>query len=196
MDGQRVYVHFGHLGTAALSLDGKVAWENDTIKYPPVHGNGGPRFNGQQTHFSCDGARDLVIALNTKDGSQARKVNRSIDAKRKFSFSTPLGSNTTGTQVLLPGSDMIGAYDPANGKEIWRATYDGYSVVPRPVVGHGMVFFSTGFDLKAMAVQLGGKGRDRDTRNGFSCKGAPHIQAWYSPVMNCIWYPTVVLPVA
>ena len=39
---------------------------------------------------------------------------------------------------------MIGAYDPVNGKEIWRATYDGYSVVPRPVIGHGMVFFSTG----------------------------------------------------
>ena len=41
MDGQQVYVHFGHMGTAALSLDGKVAWKNDTIKYPPVHGNGG-----------------------------------------------------------------------------------------------------------------------------------------------------------
>ena len=76
---------------------------------------------------------------------QAWKVNRSIDAKRKFSFSTPLALQTnTGTQVLLPGSDMIGAYDPVNGKEIWRATYDGYSVVPRPVIGHGMVFFSTG----------------------------------------------------
>ena len=83
---------------------------------------------------------------------------------------------TTGTQVLLPGSDMIGAYDPANGKEIWRATYDGYSVVPRPVVGHGMVFFSTGFDrAKAMAVQLGGKGDVTETHVKWVLpKGAPH----------------------
>ena len=179
VDTQRVYVHFGHLGTAALSLDGKVAWKNDAIKYPPVHGNGGtPALVDKKLIFSCDGARDpFVIALNTKDGSQAWKVNRSIDAKRKFSFSTPLELQTnTGTQVLLPGSDMIGAYDPANGKEIWRATYDGYSVVPRPVIGHGMVFFSTGFDrAKTMAVELGGKGDVTETHVKWILpKGAPH----------------------
>ena len=145
----------------------------------PVHGNGGtPALADNKLIFSCDGARDpFVIALNTQDGSQAWKVDRSIDAKRKFSFSTPLVlKTTTGTQVLLPGSDMIGAYDPANGKEIWRATYDGYSVVPRPVVGHGMVFFSTGFDrAKAMAVQLGGKGDVTETHVKWILpKGAPH----------------------
>jgi len=71
---------------------------------------------------------------------------------------------------------MIGAYDPNNGKEIWRVTYDGYSVVPRPVVGHGMVFFSTGFDrAKAMAVKLGGKGDVTKTHiNWVLPKGAPH----------------------
>ena len=92
VDGQQVYVHFGHMGTAALSLDGKVAWKNDTIKYPPVHGNGGtPALADNKLIFSCDGARDpFVIALHTKDGSQAWEVNRSIDAKRKFSFCTPL----------------------------------------------------------------------------------------------------------
>jgi len=175
----RMYVHFGHMGTAALSLDGKVAWKNDAIKYPPVHGNGGtPVLHEGKLIFSCDGARaPFVIALNVKDGSTAWKVNRSVDARRKFSFSTPLLLKTgAGTQILLPGSDMIGAYNPANGAEIWRATYDGYSVVPRPVVGHGLVFFSTGFDrAKAMAVQLGGKGDVTDTHVKWILpKGAPH----------------------
>ena len=179
VDGKQVYVHFGHMGTATLSLDGKLAWKNDTIKYPPVHGNGGtPALVDGKLIFSCDGARDpFVIALNTKDGKQAWKVNRSVNAKRKFSFCTPLVLKTAnGTQVLLPGSDMIGAYDPANGKEIWRVNYDGYSVVPRPVVGHGMVFFSTGFDrAKAMAVQLGGKGDVTETHVKWVLpKGAPH----------------------
>ncbi|SVC04122.1 uncharacterized protein METZ01_LOCUS256976, partial [marine metagenome] len=51
----------------------------------------------------------------------------------------------------------------------------GYSVVPRPVIGHGMVFFSTGFDhAKAMAVQLGGKGDITDTHVKWILpKGAP-----------------------
>lgn len=179
VDGKQVYVHFGHMGTAALTLDGKVAWKNDTIKYPPVHGNGGtPALVDGKLIFSCDGASNpFVIALNIKDGSQAWKVNRSVNARRKFSFSTPLALKTaTGKQVLLPGSDMIGAYNPADGSEIWRATYDGYSVVPRPVVGHGMVFFSTGFDrAKAMAVQLGGKGDVTETHVKWVLpKGAPH----------------------
>lgn len=179
VDGKQVYVHFGHMGTAALTLDGKVAWKNDTIKYPPVHGNGGtPALVDGKLIFSCDGASNpFVIALNIKDGSQTWKVNRSVNARRKFSFSTPLALKTaTGTQVLLPGSDMIGAYNPADGSEIWRATYDGYSVVPRPVVGHGMVFFSTGFDrAKAMAVQLGGKGDVTETHVKWVLpKGAPH----------------------
>ena len=147
--------------------------------------------------FSCDGARDPLLSPYTKDGSQAWKVNRSIDAKRKFSFSTPLRFATTGTQVLLPGSDMIGAYDPTNGKEIWRATYDGYSVVPRPVVGHGMVFFSTGFDRATMAVQLGGKGDVTETHvKWISPKALRTRQAWCSLATSCTWYPTAVLPVA
>ncbi len=37
----RLYVPFGHLGTAALDLDGKVLWRQTDLKYPPVHGNGG-----------------------------------------------------------------------------------------------------------------------------------------------------------
>ena len=175
----RLYVHFGHMGTACLDLDGKIIWSNTAIKYPPVHGNGGsPVLTDGKLIFSCDGASSpFVIALNAKDGTQAWKVNRSVNARRKFSFSTPLVINTSsGKQVILPGSDMVGAYNPANGDEIWRATYDGYSVVPRPVIAHGMVFFSSGFDrATAMAVKLGGKGDVTESHVAWvGRKGAPH----------------------
>ena len=177
-NGNHLYVHFGHMGTACLDLKGKLVWKNETINYSPVHGNGGtPALVDDKLIFSCDGAKNpFVIALDARDGSQVWKVNRSVNAKKKFSFCTPLVLKTTdGSQIVLPGSDMIGAYDPNNGKEIWRVTYDGYSVVPRPVIGHGMVFFSTGFDhAKAMAVQLGGKGDITDTHVKWILpKGAP-----------------------
>ncbi len=179
VENERLYVHFGHMGTACLDLNGKLIWKNEMIKYSPVHGNGGtPVLTEGKLIYSCDGAKDpFVVALNIKDGSQAWKITRSVDAKKKFSFCTPLIlPSPTGAQILLPGSDMIGAYNPTNGKEIWRATYDGYSVVPRPVVGHGMVFFSTGFDrAKAMAVKLGGKGDVTETHVKWILpKGAPH----------------------
>lgn len=178
VNGNHLYVHFGHMGTACLDLKGKLVWKNETINYSPVHGNGGtPALVDDKLIFSCDGAKNpFVIALDARDGSQVWKVNRSVNAKKKFSFCTPLVLKTTdGSQIILPGSDMIGAYDPNNGKEIWRVTYDGYSVVPRPVIGHGMVFFSTGFDhAKAMAVQLGGKGDITDTHVKWILpKGAP-----------------------
>ena len=176
---ERLYVHFGHMGTACLDLNGKLIWKNEIIKYSPVHGNGGtPVLTEKKLIYSCDGAKDpFIIALNIRDGSQAWKINRSINAKKKFSFCTPLVIKAASdTQVLLPGSDMIGAYDPTNGKEVWRTTYDGYSVVPRPVVGHGMVFFSTGFDrAKVMAVKLGGKGDVTKTHTKWILpRGAPH----------------------
>ncbi|HEX5106002.1 MAG TPA: PQQ-binding-like beta-propeller repeat protein, partial [Pirellulaceae bacterium] len=58
----RVYVHFGHQGTACLDLAGKVLWKNDRLKYPPVHGNGGsPVLEGGLLIFSCDGGSDPFV---------------------------------------------------------------------------------------------------------------------------------------
>src|SRR5215213_457183 len=37
----RLYVHFGHMGTAALDLSGKVVWRQTELGYTPVHGSGG-----------------------------------------------------------------------------------------------------------------------------------------------------------
>lgn len=181
----RVYVHFGHLGTACLDLDGKIIWKNDGIKYPPVHGNGGsPALVNGKLIFSCDGAKNpFVIALNAKDGRTAWRVNRSVNARRKFSFSTPLIIETDeGARVILPGSDMVGAYNPDTGAEIWKATYNGYSVVPRPVFAHGMVFLSSGFDrATAMGIKLGGRGNVTDTHLVWEIKkGAPHTPSMIS----------------
>src|SRR5262245_4526609 len=55
----RVYVHFGHRGTACLDLEGKVLWRNTSLPYPPVHGSGGsPILADSALIFSCDGGSD------------------------------------------------------------------------------------------------------------------------------------------
>ena len=58
VDGDRVYVHFGHQGTACLQAsDGSVIWTNREHRYEPVHGNGGsPLLIDGQLVFACDGA--------------------------------------------------------------------------------------------------------------------------------------------
>ncbi len=179
VDGDRLYVHFGHQGTACLDLKGAVIWRNTEFKYPPVHGNGGsPILADNALVFSCDGARDpFIVALNKKTGKLLWKVNRQTDAAKTFSFSTPLFITVNGQkQIISPGSNVVCAYDPKDGHEIWRVRYDGYSVVPRPVYGHGLIFISTSFDRPSvLAIRPDGKGDVTDTHVAWKIsKGAPN----------------------
>ena len=67
----RIYVHFGHQGTACLDPDGKVLWRQASLNYAPVHGSGGsPILAGDALIFSCDGAsKPFVVALDKANGT-------------------------------------------------------------------------------------------------------------------------------
>jgi outer membrane protein assembly factor BamB len=146
----RLYAHFGHMGTAALDLNGNVLWRQTTLKFPPVHGNGGsPALVGDLLVFSCDGASDpFLAALDAKTGAIRWKTPRNTSARSKFSFSTPLAITIGGKETIIsPASGFVGGYSPTDGREIWRVRYgEGYSVVPRPVFGNGLLYLSSGFD--------------------------------------------------
>ena len=177
-DGRRLFVHFGHQGTACLDLDGKVLWRNTELRYVPVHGNGGsPILVKDKLVFSCDGFdKQFVVALDKDRGKVVWKTDRKCEAFKKFSFSTPLLIAANGReQIISPTSDAVVAYDPADGKEIWRAKYDGYSLIPRPVFGHGMVFLSSGYDLPSLlAIRVNGRGDVTKSHIAWTIsKGAP-----------------------
>jgi outer membrane protein assembly factor BamB len=183
--GGRLYVHFGHQGTACLDLTGKVLWKNKSFKYEPVHGNGGsPILVDNALVFSCDGGEEaFVVALNCKTGKVLWKTDRSVDAVKKFSFGTPLLITVKGQkQIISPGSNMVGAYDPKTGKEIWRVRYDGYSVIPRPVYGQGLLFICTGYNFPSLlAIRPDGKGDVTATHVAWTTRrAAPHTP---SPVL-------------
>ena len=71
---------------------------------------------------------------------------------------------------------MLSALDSRTGEEIWRVNYNGYSVIPRPIQGHGMVFLSTSYDSPSvLAVKLGGVGDVTESHVAWTMdKGAPH----------------------
>jgi outer membrane protein assembly factor BamB len=74
------------------------------------------------------------------------------------------------------GAYRVAAYDPGTGKEIWYARYeDGFSNVPRPVFGHGLVYVTTGFfDPAVLAVRTDGTGDVTATHTAWSMtRGAP-----------------------
>ena len=179
LDKDRVYVHFGSNGTAALNAEGKVLWKQ-VLKYNPVHGAGGsPALVGENLIITCDGAADpFVAALDRKTGALKWKVPRdNAGEPKKFAFCTPLAIEVgKSTQVIVPGAGIVNSLDPTTGRVIWSAKYPlGYSVVPRPVYGHGMVFFSSGFDKPVLlAIKVDGKGDVTDTHIAWKLeKGAP-----------------------
>jgi outer membrane protein assembly factor BamB len=147
--GDRLFVHFGHMGTAALDLNGKVLWRQTSLTYPPEHGNGGsPALVDGLIVFSCDGVEGpFIAALDQKSGEVRWKVPRVTEAEKTFSFCTPQVIEVDGVkQIISPGSGMVGAFDPRDGREIWRVNYgDGFSVVPRPVWANRRLYVCTGF---------------------------------------------------
>ncbi len=161
-DGRRLYVHFGHQGTACLDLTGKILWRNTSLGYEPVHGNGGsPILVDKALVFNGDGARQpFVVALDRDTGQVLWKTERTSDPVKKFSFCTPLLITVEGRQqIISPGSDEVSALEPRTGRAIWRVTYQGYSVVPRPVYGHGLLYICTGYDRPSLlAIRPNGKG--------------------------------------
>jgi outer membrane protein assembly factor BamB len=155
-----VYVHFGHMGTAALRLaNGEVVWKKQ-VSYKPMHGNGGsPIIVGDLLVVNADAEVDpTIVAFHRKDGTIAWRTPREQKVRSAFSFSTPLVVETEGRkEILSAGSGMIGAYAPEDGRLLWKATYgEGYSVVPRPVVADGMAYVATGYNVpKLIAIRLG-----------------------------------------
>ena len=176
VDGDRVYVHFGAQGTAALSTAGDIVWKT-RLPYESQHGNGGsPILYGDLLILSCDGSNDAyVVALDRRTGKTKWRTGR----RQPFdqAYSTPLVIRVGDRdEVVSVGAYRAAAYDPESGKEIWRVSYeDGFSNVPRPVFGHGLVYIATGFQQPSLlAVRVDGSGDVTRTHVAWALRrGAP-----------------------
>ena len=81
--------------------------------------------------------------------------------------------------ICTPGGKAatIVALNKQTGEEIWRVRYaGGYSVVPRPVFAHGLVFVCSGYDSPTLyAIRPNGVGDVTDTHVAWSTnRGVPH----------------------
>lgn len=177
LEGDRVYVHFGAEGTAALTTDGKILWKKQ-FPYESQHGAGGsPTLYGDLLIFSCDG-NDIdafVVALDKNTGQTKWRTSRRKPSDQ--AYSTPLVIRVGDRDQLVSiGAYRAAAYEPLTGREIWRVGYpDGFSNVPRPVYGHGLVYIATGFNEPTLiAVRPDGTGDITKTHVAWTVeRGAP-----------------------
>jgi outer membrane protein assembly factor BamB len=168
IEAGRLYVHYGTNGTAAIDTSsGGVLWRDTTHPLEHYVGPGSsPVLYGDLLILTCDGADvQFSVALDKRTGKERWKAARSgklrDDPDVRKSFSTPailrVGDRD---ELVTPAADHVYAYDPATGRELWQLDYEGFSVVPRPVAAHGLVFVCTGFNTpRLLAIRQGGEGR-------------------------------------
>lgn len=176
LEGDRVYVHFGAQGTAAVSTSGAVLWKT-RLTYESQHGNGGsPELAGDLLIVNCDGFDQAFVAALDKATGKVR-WRRDRREPHSQAYSTPLAIRAGGgEQVISVGAFTASALEPQTGKELWRVSYpEGYSNVPRPVFGAGLVFIATGFNQPALlAVRPDGSGDVTRTHVAWTLtRGAP-----------------------
>jgi outer membrane protein assembly factor BamB len=184
LDGDRVYVHFGADGTAALSTSGQILWTTK-LPYESQHGNGGsPVLYNDLLIINCDGngGDAYVAALDTATGKIRWKTNRRNPADQ--AYATPLVIRVADRDLVVsPGAYRAAAYDALTGQEVWRVSYaDGFSNVPRPVYGAGLVFIATGFNTPTLiAVRPDGRGDVTRSHVAWTvARGAPYTP---SPIL-------------
>jgi outer membrane protein assembly factor BamB len=177
VEGDRVYVHFGREGTAALSRSGEIIWRT-ALRYESQHGNGGsPVLFEDLLIISCDGHdQAYVVALDKHTGKQRWKTSRRQPWDQ--AYTTPLLIRVGDQdQLVSVGAYRAAAYDPRSGREIWFVSYgNGFSNVPRPVFAHGLVYIATGFfDVEVLAVRPDGRGDVTDSHIVWRLdRGAPY----------------------
>jgi outer membrane protein assembly factor BamB len=154
-DSGMLYCHFGAFGTACVDTESAtVVWVNNELQVNHENGPGGsPVVVGDLVVFHLDGSdQQYIAALEKKTGRLAWKTDRSgemhANPQQKKSYGTPLIVEIDGRpQIVSPASDWLYSYEPKTGSELWKVPYGqlGFSITPRPVVGHGMIFMATGF---------------------------------------------------
>jgi outer membrane protein assembly factor BamB len=183
IEAGRVYVTFGAPGTACLDTQsGKVLWTRRDIECNHFRAAGSsPILYGNLLFLNFDGSdHQFVVALDKETGRTVWQTRRSIDFQDLGPDGKPEQGGDTrkafatcqvatfGEQPILlsQGSKAFYAYSPASGVELWHVEErTGYSGATRPVIGHGLVFFPSGFASgQVLAVRPGKQGEVLDAK--------------------------------
>lgn len=186
----RVYLHFGHYGTACLSTKtGKVLWQRRDIEVDEFRGPASsPILYEDLVIFHCDGVdRQFVIALDKQSGETVWQKERGIDygtdvGDLKKGYGTPSIFEIDGRmQMVSPSAVETVTYDPKTGEEIWRVRHGGMNAAARPLYAHGLVYIAAGKDDTSFVAVKPGEGNL--TKSGIAWKSGKGVSQKPSPLL-------------
>lgn len=182
-DGKRVYAYLGNHGLLAVDFEGKVVWHRELGPFMAFHGTASSpllyedRVILGQDHGGKGGS--FIAAFDAASGEQLWRTRRSA----QVGWSTPVAIRAGDRdEIVHSGQQRVIAYDPDSGEELWKASGNTYETIPTPVVGHGMIFCSSGRAGPTLAVRPGGSGDVTGTHVAWkAAKGSPFVP---SPLLH------------
>jgi outer membrane protein assembly factor BamB len=144
-DGEHVAVFFGDYGLITYDVNGKELWKQPLGPFNNIYGMGAsPIIVGDKVILSCDqSTNSFIAAWNKKTGKEVWRTPRT---EARSGHSTPIVWTPRGgrPQILLPGSFLLSAYDPADGKRLWWVGGLSFEMKSTPVI-HGDTLYINGF---------------------------------------------------
>jgi outer membrane protein assembly factor BamB len=160
-DGRRVYASFGTHGLAAFDFGGKILWHKKLGALRNYHGSAGSpvlykdRLFLYQDHDASPSLGSFVAAFHASNGELIWKQDR----VESVGWGSPIVITAGDRDELIVSSQRkVYAYDPATGRELWSVRGNTFEVIPTPVVGHDLVFCSSGRAGPTFAIRPGGAG--------------------------------------
>jgi outer membrane protein assembly factor BamB len=165
-DGTLLYAFFEAAGIYAYDFTGRQVWKGSVgnIAKAGMGPGTSPVIWEDLLILQCDqemGTGSALIALDRFTGKPVWRTERTT----RRSWATPLIVDAGGRRELVAsGAEMVAAYDPRTGKELWRGPGVQSHPIPSTVAGHGLVFFTAGSAAKrALAIRPGGNGDVSET---------------------------------
>ena len=144
-DGQYVTVFFGDYGLITYDVNGKELWKQPLGPFNNIYGMGAsPIIVDDKVILSCDqSSNSFIAAWDKKTGKELWRTERK---EAKSGHSTPILWTPKGgrKQILLPGSFLLTAYDPADGKRLWWVGGLSFEMKSTPVI-KGDTLYINGF---------------------------------------------------
>ena len=144
-DGKNVYVFFLDLGLVSYGPNGKERWRLPLGPFDTFYGlASSPILSGNTLLLLCDArSKPFLIAVDAVSGQQRWRVERT--EVRFEGYTSPVIYEPAGgpAQVVVVGANRVDAYAVATGDHIWWVRGLAFFPVGSPVLGNGVVLFST-----------------------------------------------------
>ena len=144
-DGDHVYFFFPDYGLLAYDVSGKELWHKPLGPFNNIYGMGAsPIVVDDVVVLNCDQSIGSFIAAFDKKTGRERWRTARVEARSGHStpvIYTPPGGRP---QIVVPGSFVLSAYDPRDGKRLWWVGGLSFELKSTPVVS-GDTLYINGF---------------------------------------------------